>query len=62
VHVLRYRSEDFEDGNQRLREVIRLLNLALDDCQRLLGETDNGRRQSKQDNDPPSGSDKAQPS
>ena len=38
--------------NERIREVIRLLKLALDDCYRFLGENEEAVRQSKQDNDP----------
>jgi hypothetical protein len=38
---------------ERLREVIRLLNLALDDCHRLLDQAENDVRIAQQDNDPP---------
>jgi hypothetical protein len=53
------KSDDFDDENHRIGEVIRLLNRALDDCHRLLGEA--GTRGGIQDNDPASGSDKSQP-
>jgi hypothetical protein len=49
------------DENRRIGEVLRLLNVALDDCHRLLGEAEAGTRGSNQDNDPPSGSGKPHP-
>jgi hypothetical protein len=55
------KSDGLEDENRRIAEVIRLLNLALDDCHRLLGEEEAGVGESNQDNDPPSGSDESQP-
>ena len=39
---------------ERIREVIRQLNLDLEQCQKLLTEAEASVRQSRQDNDPPS--------
>jgi hypothetical protein len=39
--------------SDKLREVVKLLKLALDDCHRLLAEAEKDVHQSMQDNDPP---------
>jgi len=38
---------------EAIKEVIRLLHAALDDCYRLLGEDGRAERDTKQDNEPP---------
>ena len=45
------RSEDVFETD-RLREVVRLLKLALENCQRLLAQAERDVLMSKQDNDP----------
>jgi hypothetical protein len=39
--------------SERMREVIRLLELALEDCERYLGTVEETLNCTKQDNDPP---------
>ena len=39
--------------SDKLREVVKLLKLALDDCHRLLAEAQMDVHESRQDNDPP---------
>jgi hypothetical protein len=40
-------------GTDRLKEVVKLLKLALEDCHRLLAQAERDVHESKQDNDPP---------
>ena len=46
------RESDKRHDANALKEVIRLLNLALDDCQRLLNVAERGSRDTGQDNQP----------
>jgi hypothetical protein len=40
------------DNRENIKEVIRLLNMAIEDCYRLLAEAEDAVRSSEQDNEP----------
>jgi hypothetical protein len=44
---------EHKSESDRLKEVVKLLRLALDDCHRLLTEAEKDVHESRQDNDPP---------